>query len=443
MNIVAFQNRFVTFYETNTLSDNLIMTTSPHETKPAMAKPVLVQLAGALFCAAVSFGLTVVLARVFGPARFGHYVAVLNLAAVALIFQEGGWPTRLYRESAQSSGPLPRKSTDLAWGHVLVATAGLSALCVLVQAPGNWVAAVLCMGAVAAMNMVSSRMRGAGLFTPEAVWQSTGRVVSAVAILGFVALNTAPDIAGVFIAWGSGLALVLAWGARPWLGWPRWPWADGWPALARNYQQLWPFVVMAAAGAWLVKGDMVLLGLDWSPNLPAQDISMYAACTRLTEAGLLVFAPFTNVLFRRLNQLQAAQNAEAMSRSGWRSVALALGLGAMAVGCAVWLGESVMALLFGTSFAAAGALLPWVACMLPLTMANLVMAQWLTALGRERVLSIWMLLAAGVLSVCLPWWAAEWSVHGAAMAVVAAQGVLLCLSCGSWVGARQKPKPLS
>jgi O-antigen/teichoic acid export membrane protein len=419
------------------------MTTIPDELRRNLAKPVLVQLAGAVFCAAVSFGLTLVLARVFGPAGFGHYVAVLNLAAVALLFQEGGWPAWLYRESAQTNGTPPRQSTMRAWGHVLVATSIVSALCILLQAPSTWLAACICMGAVAAMNLVSARMRGAGLFTQEAVWQSTGRVISAGAILAFVALSAAPDIAGVFIAWGVGLAGVLAWGARPWLGWPRWPWDDDWPALARNYQQLWPFVVMAATGAWLVKGDMVLLGFDWGLKLPAQDVSMYAACTRLTEAGLLVFAPFTNVLFRRLNQLHAAQDADALRKHGGRSVALALGLGATAVGCAVWLGESVMALLFGTSFAAAGALLPWVTCMLPLTMANLVMAQWLTALGHERVLSVWMLLAAGVLSVCLPWWAAEWSVIGAAMAVVAAQGVLLCLSCVSWVRARQKPKPLS
>ena len=405
------------------------MTTCADETNPAMAKPVLVQLAGALFCAAVSFGLTVFLARVFGPARFGHYVAVLNLAAVALIFQEFGWPAWLYRESAQSSGALPYQSTALAWGHVLVATAGLSVLCVLMQSPHAWVTAVLCMGAVAAMNMVSSRMRGAGLFTQEAVWQSAGRVISAVAILAFLTLSPAPDISGVFIAWGCGLTFVLAWGWRPWLGWPHWPWADGWPALARNYQQLWPFVVMAATGAWLVKGDMVLLGLDGGPKLQAQDLSMYAACTRLTEAGLLVFAPFTNVLFRRLNQLHAAQDPAAMNRLGWRSAALALGLGAVGVGCALWFGDAAMALLFGSSFAAAGALLPWVACMLPLTMANLVVAQWLTTLGHERIVSAWMLLAAGVLSVCLPWWAAEWSVQGAAMAVVAAQGLLLSLSC--------------
>lgn len=419
------------------------MTTIPDELRRNLAKPVLVQLAGAVFCAAVSFGLTLVLARVFGPAGFGHYVAVLNLGAVALLFQEGGWPAWLYRESAQTNGTPPRQSTMRAWGHVLVATSIVSALCILLQAPSTWLAACICMGAVAAMNLVSARMRGAGLFTQEAVWQSTGRVISAGAILAFVALSAAPDIAGVFIAWGVGLAGVLAWRARPWLGWPRWPWDDDWPALARNYQQLWPFVVMAATGAWLVKGDMVLLGFDWGLKLPAQDVSMYAACTRLTEAGLLVFAPFTNVLFRRLNQLHAAQDADALRKHGGRSVALALGLGATAVGCAVWLGESVMALLFGTSFAAAGALLPWVTCMLPLTMANLVMAQWLTALGHERVLSVWMLLAAGVLSVCLPWWAAEWSVIGAAMAVVAAQGVLLCLSCVSWVRARQKPKPLS
>ena len=394
----------------------------PNDLRRNLAKPVLVQLTGALFCAAVSFGLTVVLARLFGPARFGHYVAVLNLAAVALIFQEGGLPAWLYRESARTHGALPRQSTALAWGHVLFTTCILSALCILLQTPSSWGAACICMGGVAAMNLVSARMRGVGLFTQEAVWQSTGRAISAVAILAFVALSAAPEIAGVFIAWGVGLAGVLAWGARPWLGWPRWPWSDGGPALARNYQQLWPFVVMAATGAWLVKGDMVLLGLDWGPKLPAHEVSMYAACTRLTEAGLLVFAPFTNVLFRRLNQLHAAQDAAALSSYGWRSVALALGLGGLCVGCAVGLGDAVMALLFGSSFVAAGALLPWVACMLPLTMANLVVAQWLTALGCERVLSAWMLLAAGMLSVCLTWWADEWSVQGAAMAVASSTG---------------------
>ena len=422
--------------KTNTLSDNPRMTTFPDAMNRPLAKPVLVQLAGALFCAAVSFGLTVVLARTFGPELFGHYVAVLNLAAVVLIFQEGGWPARLYRESAQSSGALPNQSTASALGHVLVVTAALSALCVLTQAPSAWVTAVLCMGAVAAMNMVSSRMRGAGLFTQEAVWQSAGRVISAVAILAFLTLSAAPDISGVFFAWGCGLAVALAWGSRPWLGRPRMPWAEGWPALRQNYQQLFAFVVMAAAGAWLVKGDMVLMGTVWGFSLPAQDVSMYAACTRLTEAGLLVFAPFTNVLFRRLNQLHAAQDKAGMTQLGWHSAVLAMGLGAMGVGCAVWFGNVAMATLFGPSFAAAGALLPWVACMLPLTMANLVLAQWLTALGHERHLSAWMLLAAGVMSVCLPWWASLWSVQGAAMAVMAAQGLLLSLSCLSIRSAR-------
>ena len=214
------------------------------------------------------------------------------------------------------------------------------------------------------------------------------------------------------------------------------PWAEGWPALRQNYQQLFAFVVMAAAGAWLVKGDMVLMGTVWGFSLPAQDVSMYAACTRLTEAGLLVFAPFTNVLFRRLNQLHAAQDKAGMTQLGWHSAVLAMGLGAMGVGCAVWFGNVAMATLFGPSFAAAGALLPWVACMLPLTMANLVLAQWLTALGHERHLSAWMLLAAGVMSVCLPWWASLWSVQGAAMAVMAAQGLLLSLSCLSIRSAR-------
>ena len=57
---------------------------------------VLVQGAGAVFCAGVSFALTLWLARVLGTAGFGAYVALLSVATLALMLQEGGWPAWLY-----------------------------------------------------------------------------------------------------------------------------------------------------------------------------------------------------------------------------------------------------------------------------------------------------------------------------------------------------------
>lgn len=397
------------------------MSTAAHELHRSLTKPVLMQMAGAAFCALVSFALTLWLARVLGTARFGEYIACLNLAAVALIFQEGGWPAWLYRARAQNSVSLPATQTAWAWGHMLWTTLLFMALARLLPAHAASWAALLCMGAVAVMNGVSSLMRGAGLFAQEALWQSAGRLVSAIAVVWVAYSAEPPDLAVIFLAWAAGLAVVLAWGAKAWLNWPRWPGAEGWQPMRRRYEQLWPFVLMAASGAWLVKGDMVLL--QWQAVTPEQ-ASHYAACTRLTEAGLLVFAPFANVLFRHFNQLQTMQPS-AMTHWGLRSASLALVVGAIGWGLTGWLGDALMAGLFGDSFAPAGSLLPWVMAMWPLAMVNTVLALWLTARGQERDVSLIMLLAAVSLTVCLPWWLHVWGLPGAALAVVLAQALQL------------------
>jgi O-antigen/teichoic acid export membrane protein len=316
----------------------------------------------------------------------------------------------------------------LAWGHVIVVTAGLMPLGFLWPHPGTWAAAVICMGFVATMNGVSSLMRGTGLFAQEALWQMAGRTVSALFIGAVLAWGWSHELALIFGAWSLGLAVVLGWGGRHWLTRPRWPWTQGLSHMQGNYRQVAPFVLIAATGAWLIKGDMVLLGSGWGFAPSAQATSMYAACTRLTEASLLVFAPFANVLFRRLNQLHANKEQAAMKTLGWRSVALALGLGSTAVGLTVWLGDALMPLLFGAPFTTAGALLPWVSCMLPLAMANLVLLQWLTALGRERFLSRLMLLSAALLSLLLPWMTSRWGMQGTALSVVAAHALVLLIS---------------
>jgi O-antigen/teichoic acid export membrane protein len=146
--------------------------------------------------------------------------------------------------------------------------------------------AILCMGAVAITNTVSARLRGTGRFAREALWQSAARIASALAVLAVLVLVAVSPF-WVFVGWAAGLALLLVWTA------PRWWIRPQFKGLSADYPQLWPFVLMALASIWLLKGDIVLLG--WL-QVPAEDLSLYAACTRLTEAALLIFAPLGNVL---------------------------------------------------------------------------------------------------------------------------------------------------
>ena len=412
----------------------------------SISAAVLTQLAGALFCAAVSFALIVWLGRQLGAERFGSYVALLNFASLLLIVQEGGWPTLLYREAARGRTGLESGS---AFAHVLLASAllivaglALAFMEVTPFAPLAMTAATVCMGMVALMNVISARMRGAGAFAHEALWQSGGRVMSALAIvLAVLALGESVDVLMlVFLAWAAGLLMVLlSWG-RAWLARPRFA------SLGQRYRQLWPFIMMSGLAVWLVKGDMVVLGGLFAERLTDADLSAYAAATRLSEAGLLLFAPVGNVLLRSFSQLtvqhdpQARRQLAALLRN---ALLLAFVGGGIAVGGAWLLGDWLMPLLFGAGYATAGALLPWVLAMLPFAMANIVLTQLLTALHGERALAGCMLVAGAALYAGVAWGSAVDGARGAAIGVLAAHALLAVLAGGMslWLLRKRPAQP--
>ena len=370
-----------------------------------------VQGAGAFFCAAVSFGLTLGLGRVLGVAGFGQYVATLNLATLALIVMEFGWPRRVYKERIVFGWQTPELLTQAA-RHILLATVLSMFWAWHFQADVALCAVMACMGAVALMNLASDHMRGAGHFALEALWQSAGRVVSAIAIgLAVWQLGLATP-AAVFTAWGVGLCIVLLCG-RHWLAAP---WRRTTESTLANYRQVLPFVMLAGSVAWLVKGDMVLLSR--LTHLDPHELSMYAACTRLTEMGLLVFAPLNNVLLREFGQSPTTNGMPKLAFKLLAGIAL---LGVLAVYAASVLGSPLMGLLFGSEFTTAGSLLPWVLFALPFAAANGVMIQLLTAQGHEGAVASIMLLAGLALWAGLTWSVPQWGLTAAAVSVALAQ----------------------
>ena len=282
--------------------------------------------------------------------------------------------------------------------------------------------AILCMGAIALMNTVSARLRGTGRFALEALWQSAARIASALAVLAVLLLVAASPF-WVFVGWAAGLALLLASTATRW--WVR-PQFKG---LSADYAQLWPFVLMALAGLWLLKGDIVLLG--WL-QVPAEELSLYAACTRISEAALLIFAPLGNVLLRSFGQLPNGHARRALLH---RLLGLVSTAGLLAWGLALWQGPWLMQQLFGTAFETAGVLLPWVLSQLPLALGIGVMTPYLMAQNQERPLAWLMALAGALLTAAAPWASAHWGLPGMALTITLAQAIV-------WLGALvlcQKP----
>lgn len=388
---------------------------------------VVVQAAGTALCAVLSFALLMLLGRVLGSDGFGLYVWLLGLATLALIVVEGGWPTLLYRDTARPDAT-PARTEALA-AHALgwilvsamalgVAGAGLAWIGWPAHAgfaPADLAAAMLCMGCVATMNLVSGRLRGAGRFAREAMWQVAGRVLSAGCIV-LAVVYAAPSFAGIFAAWAAGLAIVLVLYGRRWLAAPRW---RGWHGASRLAV---PFVMFEGLLALLLRSDVAVLG---ALGVPRASLSHYAACTRWTEAALLVFAPAANVILRGvLHARDEAAGRRLAMRFTW--FAFACGCGCAALGAAF--GDRLMPAVFGPEFAPAGALLPWVAAMLPFALANLVRFQWALAAGRERGLVARLALGVALLLVALCAGNAVDGIRGAAVGVMLAQAALLASS---------------
>ncbi len=371
------------------------------------------QTVGTACNALVSFALLAWLARLLGPESFGHYIALLSVAVVLLVPIEGGWPSRLYRDGA---GRDALESQGLAAGglaHIVAAGMSLAVLgAPFASSAGGWMAAMLCMTAVAAMNLVSARMRSGGQFQLEAGWQVAGRLLSAGLIVASV-LAAFSSPTAIFLAWGAGLGIVLMFGARQWLAWPRWR------GLRQALPLTLPFLLVEGMLALLMKGDVAILGA-WGAR--GESLAFYAACTRLNEAALLLVAPIGNVLLRslRLNR----DSPRAFSRL-WERAALGTVIaGSAAVAGALLGGNWLMPLLFGAAYAQAGALLPFTAAMLPFALSTAVLAVALLARGDERWLGGCLMLGALALAAAmgLGW---QWrGAEGAALSAAASHALV-------------------
>ncbi|WP_042813517.1 oligosaccharide flippase family protein, partial [Xanthomonas citri] len=162
-----------------------------------------------LFTAAVSLALSVWLARGMGPAGFGRYAYLLNLATLLALLQDAGMRTLVLREGVAAGIPatLARALPGLARGHLLWSTLLLVAATLAATRAGSdpaLVWAVLCFGAVTLTQLVSAQLKAAGQWQRDASWLAGARALSALLVVTAVLLlGHAPGV--VFAAWAGGL----------------------------------------------------------------------------------------------------------------------------------------------------------------------------------------------------------------------------------------------
>ena len=381
-------------------------------------RAVLLQLSATVYSASISLYLSVALAVLLGPEKFGAYAGVVAIASFLALLQDAGLRTLVARERTVPSPGAAVPATaliSLASGHVLVVT-GAILVCLLLlpiraeKAALCW--AVITFGAITLLQLAAVVLRAQGAFGRDAGWQIAARTVSGLAILAALWLyGAAPTV--VFAAWAIALLLVVPLhpvfrGLRPNFGLVRAP-----------YRAATGFLAVDLATFVYNRADIILLTV-----LQVQaDVGQYAAGYRLFEGVLLLAGPAATVLFRKLRLVHTEPAVFATLLR--RSLALAAVIG-IAMAAAGWVfGHALARGLFGDAYAAAtGTTIQWLSVALAFALPSAVLTQAAIAAGAQRLYAGAAIAAACVnISVNLAT-IPTFGIRGASWATIATEATL-------------------
>ena len=371
--------------------------------------------------AVVSFLLTILLGRVMGPAVFGDYSFMLSVASLFFILQDGGYKAIIYREETVPT--YTREMADKAFpegiGHLALVT-GIGLLVCLLPVwgkGGGWTlaSAVVCFALVAYTGFISARLQARGRFGRDAAWQILVRLSSALCMAAaLVFVSPAPR--SMFLAWGLGSAL-CALCAFKHLRRPRIPYFHKSPFVSASFSLL----LVNAATTLYHRLDIIMLDAMTTP----ETTGMYAASYRFLDGPILLAAPVSVVLFRRLRR--ARDDSGKFSTLMRNYSVLMLGTAATLLVFALVAGDALIRFTYGPAYTASAALLPILFTALVFILPNSILTQSAIAANNERGYAIAALCCAGfnaaLNAIVIP----HFGAHGAAWATVATEAVLTVL----------------
>lgn len=384
------------------------------------------------FNGALSFGLSVLIARNFGPELFGVYATAISLGALFSVLVDGGFSKLIQREAARATPELaaiPGGIPAFAFGHALLVVLG--AVFVVLLLPFHLptiVATLVAFGSAAMAQFGLSVLRGQGRFVKDASWQIFSRLLTAICVVAVLCLGANQPwqiLTAQFVGTAAFVFFITgALAVRPVFRIP-----------VRLYQALLPLVWLDLATIIYFRADMLLFKLM---DVPRVDVGYYGVAYRLIEAFLLLASPVSLILFRKF---RIASASVAVAIRQMLLPVVVSGLIGLIIALVLWFfGGDFISLAYGHDFSPAGRLLGILGCLLIFALANGVLSQAALAVGLERWCAVSATCAA-VINVAgnyllLP----EFGVEAAAWMTVATEIVLGgCVSIGlylKWRSAR-------
>lgn len=399
-----------------------------------VSKNALARFLAQVLARLLSLVLVALVARYQPAEALGSYVLVLTLVGFAGVASDLGLNIFLTRETARETDHQRQRAL---LGTVLPLKLGLS-VAVL--------AGLLLLAAVAAFPEATAQLLPVGglLLVPEAVtgtvrafvngrqrMEVSGLIDVTMRLLAvaasFLALLAGFGVTAVLLCTlGATLAGAVLYGVVLWR-WrvtPHWHWAPvAWRAcLAESY----PFALTSLAAMVYSRLDLVLLGL-WQDELA---VGWYGAAYKLWEAIGLLPASLLEAMFPEMSRLASTHEGRQRLRGLFRTASWAmLGGGLLLAAGGLLAASALIPLVYGGTGSYSPAVLPFrlLVCAVPAMFLYLLSGHMLYAVGRQRRVTVAMLVV-GLVNVALnliviP----RWSYLGAAAVALSSEWLLVAL----------------
>jgi O-antigen/teichoic acid export membrane protein len=381
----------------------------------------LYQLISSVGVGAISFALSLFIARQVGVSHFGQYSTAIAVGSILAITFDGGMRNLLTRERTRASEHLDKFQKDLpriAMGHSLV-VAILASLVCFIAFPDQinlGLGIIWCFWGVVITQYASALLRGDGHLKEDSLWQLKQRLFTTILIAATVLL-------GYFESW----QLMLAWAAGALCA--NFFFKEGFwfrplfkPLLCQNlkiYRSLIPLLWIDLATTIYFRSDLIILrGLKVTDS----DIGEYAAAYRLIEAAILLASPISIVIFREVRLL----HKEHVLQVNYiiRSLIISVLFGLAGLALIKFIADPLIQTAYGVQYSKAASLLPILGWMIVLLIPNTVLTQAALALNLEKKYALTATLAAvcniGLNFIFIP----EYGTLAAAYSSIAAELIL-------------------
>jgi O-antigen/teichoic acid export membrane protein len=351
----------------------------------------LYQLTASIGVGAISFALSLFIARQVGASHFGQYSTALAIGSILAIGFDGGMRNLLMRERTRPSehlGKFHESLPHIAMGYCFMAALLASIICFVAFTDQLYLGLgiIWCFWGAVITQYASAMLRGDGYLKTDSLWQLKQRAFTALLIAATVLL-------GYFEAW----QLLFTWAvgalcANIFLkeGFRFKPFFKPLISLEfKLYRTLLPLLWIDLATTIYFRSDLIMLR---SLKVSDGDIGQYAAAYRLIEAAILVASPISIIIFRKVRLL----HEERLLQTNYiiKSLLISVLFGVFCLVLIEWIENPLVQLTYGPQYVQAAALLPILDWMILLLIPNTVLTQTALALNLEKSYALTATLAA-------------------------------------------------